>query len=50
MEGFYNDVRNITAEDQNTIGDFPFDESKDLKGTGGLGPFGEPGFSTLERR
>lgn len=50
VEGFYDDVRNIAAEDKQMMEDFPFDESKDLAAIGASGPFGEPGFGTLERR
>ena len=43
-------VRERTAEDVADADAFPFDEEAEMKSLGALGPHGEEGFSTLERR
>lgn len=43
-------VREITAEDRADAAAFPFDEAAEMESLGALGPHGEEGFSTLERR
>lgn len=49
VEGFYDDVAQLSAEDKARIDSVPFDEAayKVQLGVGSL--FGEPGYSTLER-
>ncbi len=43
-------VRDITAEDRADAAAFPYDEAAEMQSLGALGPHGEEGFSTLERR
>jgi hypothetical protein len=43
-------VREITDEDRADAAAFPFDEAAEMKGLGALGPHGEAGYTTLERR
>ncbi|KAK9909549.1 hypothetical protein WJX75_003981 [Coccomyxa subellipsoidea] len=50
VDGFYEGVREITAEDRADAAAFPFDEAAEMESLGALGPHGEEGFSTLERR
>ena len=49
VEGFYDDVRGLTPEEKEAIAKVPFDEAEFLAGVGVSQPFGEPGYSTLER-
>ncbi|CAL8467971.1 g7509 [Coccomyxa elongata] len=50
VDGFYKGVREITAEDRADAAAFPFDEEAEMQSLGALGPHGEEGFTTLERR
>ena len=49
VDGFYDDVRQLTDEERRQIGQTPFDKAEYLGQVGALGTFGEPGFSTYER-
>lgn len=49
VEGFYDDVRELTPAEKAAIASVPFDEGKFLQGIGLEETFGEPGFTTLER-
>ncbi|QDU36872.1 Succinyl-diaminopimelate desuccinylase [Maioricimonas rarisocia] len=50
IPGFYDDVVPLTPEERQGFADLPFDEQEFLDGVGMTAPFGEPGYSTLERR
>jgi len=49
VPGFYDRVRAIDAEEQKILSAAPFDERAYLKESGAPAPFGEKGFTTLER-
>lgn len=49
VDGFYDGVRELTAEEKAGIAATPFDEAEFLAGIGVDETFGEPGYSTLER-
>ena len=49
VEGFYDDVRPLTAAEQAQVARIPYDEAETLRGLGSSAVFGEPGFSTYER-
>ncbi|MFO7266188.1 MAG: dipeptidase [Bacillota bacterium] len=49
VEGFYDDVRELTPREKEELARVPFDEAKFLAEIGVSEPFGEPGYSTLER-
>ncbi|CAK0764903.1 hypothetical protein CVIRNUC_003205 [Coccomyxa viridis] len=50
VEGFYRGVRERTEEDKADAAAFPFDEAAEMASLGAMGPHGEEGFTTLERR
>lgn len=50
IPGFYDDVVELTAEERKNFAALPFDEAAYLKSLGVSQPWGEQGFSTLERR
>ncbi|CAL5219932.1 g1864 [Coccomyxa viridis] len=50
VEGFYRGVQERTAEDIADAAAYPFDEEAEMKSLGALGPHGEDGYTTLERR
>ncbi len=50
VAGFYDDVRELSAEERAEIHNLPFDEPRYLDEVGAPAPFGEPGYSTLERQ
>ncbi|HWL10961.1 MAG TPA: dipeptidase [Planctomicrobium sp.] len=50
IPGFYDDVIELTDEERKEFASLPFDETAYLDGLGVSAPFGEPGFTTLERR
>lgn len=50
IEGFYDDVVPLPQEERRAIADLPFDEKRFLAEVGAPAPFGEPGYSTLERQ
>ena len=43
-------MRDITKEDKADLAAFPFNEAAEMRALGALGPHGEAGYSTLERR
>ncbi len=49
VDGFYGDVRPLSAEERAQLGRVPFDERAYLHETGSPALFGEPGFTTYER-
>ncbi len=49
VDGFYDDVVDLTAEDRAAIARIPFDEAEFLAETGAPGLFGEAGYTTMER-
>jgi acetylornithine deacetylase/succinyl-diaminopimelate desuccinylase-like protein len=49
VEGFYDDVRPLTEEEQGQMACVPFDEDEYLGETGSQCLFGEPGFTSHER-
>lgn len=50
IPGFYDDVLPLTEEERRQFANLPFDEGSYLEKLGVKDPFGEEGFSTLERR
>lgn len=50
VDGFYDDVVVLSEEDRNLLGEVPFDEARFFAGVDVDAPFGEPGYTTLERR
>jgi acetylornithine deacetylase/succinyl-diaminopimelate desuccinylase-like protein len=50
VPGFYDDVLPLTDEERTQFANLPFDEASYLKKLGLNEPFGESGFTTLERR
>lgn len=50
VEGFYDAVQELTAEERADIARLPFDEAAYLKQVGAPESFGEPGYTTLERQ
>jgi acetylornithine deacetylase/succinyl-diaminopimelate desuccinylase-like protein len=50
VAGFYDDVRELTAEERAAIAALPYDEGGYLAQVGALSPFGEAGYTTLERQ
>lgn len=50
VAGFYGDVRELTEHDRAEINSIPFDEAAFQQELGLPGLFGEPGFTTEERR
>jgi acetylornithine deacetylase/succinyl-diaminopimelate desuccinylase-like protein len=49
VDGFYDDVRDLTADDRARIAAVDFDEARYLRDLQVDAPYGEPGYSTLER-
>ncbi len=49
VQGFYDDVRPLTAEERAQMARVPFNEAEYLQATGSAAIFGEPGFTTYER-
>ena len=49
VDGFYDDVRPLTADEQTQIERIPFGEEEYVPRAGVDGLFGEPGFTTLQR-
>ena len=43
-------MRERTEEDKADVAAFPFDEAAEMASLGAMGPHGEEGFTTLERR
>ena len=50
VEGFYDAVRELSAGERAEIAGLPFDERAYLAQVGAPAPFGEPGYTTLERQ
>ncbi len=50
IPGFYDGVRELTADERSRLKELPFDEAAYLKGMGAPALCGEEGYSTLERR
>lgn len=50
VQGFYDAVRELGAEERAEIARLPFDEGAYLAQVGAAAPFGESGYSTLERQ
>ena len=50
VAGFYDGVRELSAAERQSIAALPFDESAYLAQVGAPAPFGEIGYSTLERQ
>lgn len=50
IPGFYDDVLPLTDEERRAFAALPFNEGDYLQGLGVTAPFGETGFSSLERR
>lgn len=50
VPGFYDDVLDLTEEERKGFAALPFDEAAYLRQLGVDAPFGETGYSTLERR
>jgi acetylornithine deacetylase/succinyl-diaminopimelate desuccinylase-like protein len=49
VEGFYDKVRPLTAEEKAEMARIPFQEAEYLREPGSVSVFGEPGFNTYER-
>jgi len=49
VPGFYDDVLELTAAERKALAQVPFDEQGYLAEAGSPGPFGEKGYTTLER-
>src|SRR5690606_16732130 len=50
VEGFYHDVQELSATEREALAQVDFDEAAFLEETGAPATFGEPGYSTNERR
>jgi len=50
VAGFYDDVRELSAGERAAIAALPYNEPAYLAQIGAPSPFGEPGYSTLERQ
>jgi acetylornithine deacetylase/succinyl-diaminopimelate desuccinylase-like protein len=50
VDGFYDDVRELSRAEREAIAALPFDEQTYLAQVGAPSAFGEPGYSTLERQ
>jgi len=49
VAGFYDRVRELGREERDAIARLPFDEARYVDSIGAPAPFGEPGYTTLER-
>ncbi len=49
VDGFYDDVRELSDEDRQFLADIPYDEAEYMAEMELNGLYGEPGFSTMER-
>ena len=49
IPGFYDDVVPLTDDERRALAALPFDEKNYLDEIGALSPFGEPGYTSLER-
>src|SRR5262249_3011547 len=50
VSGFYDDVRELSQSERETMAALPYDEGAYLTQIGAPSTFGEPGYSTLERQ
>lgn len=50
IPGFYDDVLPLAADERDAFAKLPFDEQRYLEGLGVSSVFGEPGYTTTERR
>jgi acetylornithine deacetylase/succinyl-diaminopimelate desuccinylase-like protein len=50
VAGFYNEVRALSSDEHAAIAALPYDEPAYLAQVGAPSPFGEPGYTTLERQ
>jgi acetylornithine deacetylase/succinyl-diaminopimelate desuccinylase-like protein len=50
VPGFYDDVRALSGRDREELARLPFDDAAYLESIGMDAPWGEPGYTTLERR
>ena len=50
VEGFYNRVRELSEAERKAIRSILFDDATYLESVGAPAPFGEPGYTTLERQ
>ncbi len=50
VAGYYDTVRELTPAERGAIAALPFDERAYLQQVGAPAPFGEPGYTTLERQ
>lgn len=50
VDGFYDEVRDLTPSERAAIAALPFDEAAYLRQVGAPAAVGEPGYSTLERQ
>ena len=50
VEGFYADVAALPDEERRALAELPFDEKRFLAEVGAPAPYGEAGYSTLERQ
>lgn len=50
VPGFYDDVDELSVDERQSLSALPFDERRFLEETGAPAPWGESGYTTLERR
>ncbi len=50
VAGFYDEVRELRPDERAALAALPFDENAYLAQVGAPAPFGEPGYTTLERQ
>jgi acetylornithine deacetylase/succinyl-diaminopimelate desuccinylase-like protein len=50
VAGFYDEVRELTADERAALAALPYDEDAYLAQVGAAAAFGEPGYTTLERQ
>jgi len=50
VAGFYDQVRELSPDERAALAALPYDEAAYLTQVGAPGPFGEPGYTTLERQ
>ena len=50
VAGFYDEVRELSSDERAAIAALPYDEPAYLAQVGAPSPFGEPGYTTLERQ
>jgi acetylornithine deacetylase/succinyl-diaminopimelate desuccinylase-like protein len=50
VEGFYDEVRELSSDERTSLARLPYDERAYLSQVGASSSFGEPGYTTLERQ